>query len=139
MTYELQPGLTHRLTLKVEEALTVPAVFPAAESFAAMPPVFATAFLVGLIERACIEALTPLLSDGERTVGTHVDISHCAATPVGMEVTAEVTLEAVSGRHLAFRVTAWDAAGTIGAGRHERHRIDLPRFLESVERKRAAV
>ena len=131
----LVPGLTHTLTVTVDDTLIVPAVFPAAASFGAMPPVFATAFMIGLMERACVEALAAHLGPEQATVGTHVDVSHCAATPRGMTVTAEVTLEAVEGRTLWFRVVARDQAGVIGEGRHQRAIIDRARFMANVARK----
>ena len=114
---------------------SVPAVFPAWTSFGGMPPVLATAFMIGLMELACVEALQAHLAPGERTVGTHVDVSHCAATPAGMTVTAAVTLEAVAGRKLWFHVAAHDQAELIGEGRHQRAIVDRARFMTSAARK----
>ena len=67
-----------------------------------MPPVLATACMVGFVETTCMEALVPYLAPGQKTVGIHVDLSHVAATPVGMRVTARVELVAVEGRKLRF-------------------------------------
>lgn len=100
-----------------------------------MPPVFATAFMVAFVEHTCIEALAPYLDEHEWTVGTHVDISHRAATPVGMQVTAEVELIATEGRCLTFRVECRDEREVIGAGTHERVVVDAPRFLASARAK----
>ena len=136
MSPELKPGLRHIQALPVDPSLTVPAVSKAF-AFEDMPPVFATAFLVGFIEWACIEALRPYLDAGERTVGTHVDVSHTAATPVGMTVTAEVELIAVEGRKLRFKVACRDDAGPIGEGFHERAVIDLARFMARVAARAA--
>lgn len=133
---ELRPGLRHTQTITVNEALTVPAVSAAFTGFANMPAVFATAFMVGLVEWASIEALRPYLATHQRTVGTHVDMSHTAATPVGMQVTAEVELIAVEGRRLRFRVECRDEAEVIGGGFHERAIVDSGKFLERVRRKR---
>jgi len=138
MTYPLHPGLTHTERLCVTEALTVPAVSPAFTGFADMPPVFATAYMVGFMEWACVEALRPYLEPGEHTVGTQVDVTHVAATPVGMEVTALVELAAVAGRKLRFKVTLWDDADLIGEGWHERSVIDRARFLGRMAVKAAA-
>lgn len=135
MSPELKPGLRHLQSLRVDRALTVPAMSGAFASFADMPPVFATAFMVAFIEWACIEALHPYLDGGERTVGTHVDVSHVAATPVGMTVIAEVELLSVEGRKLRFRVSCRDEAGPIGEGFHERAVIDHARFMERVAAK----
>jgi fluoroacetyl-CoA thioesterase len=131
----LAPGLRHSLTVTVDDRLVVPAVFPGRAGFGAMPPVFATAFMVGLMELACVEALAAHLAPGQITVGTHVDVSHCAATPAGMTVTATVTLEAIAGRRLWFHVAARDAAELIGEGRHQRAIVERTRFLAGVARK----
>lgn len=130
-----QPGLRHKQVITVTEALLVPAVSAAFTGFSDMPPVFATAFLVGFVEWTCIEALRPYLVAYQRTVGTHVDLSHIAATPVGMEVTAEVELVAVEGRRLRFCVECRDPVEVIGRGFHERAIIDGDKFVERVRRK----
>jgi fluoroacetyl-CoA thioesterase len=132
---DLRPGLRHAQAIIVSDALTVPAVSVAFTGFADMPPVFATTFMVGFVEWTCIEALRPYLAVHQRTVGTHVDLSHIAATPVGMEVTAEVELVAVEGRRLRFRVECRDSAEVIGRGFHERAIIDGDKFVERVRRK----
>ena len=131
-------GLRHAATLTVDDGLTVPRVSPAFAGFTNMPPVFATAFMVGFIEATCIEALRPYLGEGEGTVGTHVDVSHTAATPVGMRVTAEVELVEVQGRKLRFRVACRDEVDLIGEGFHERALIDRARFVARVAAKAAA-
>jgi fluoroacetyl-CoA thioesterase len=136
-TTDLQPGIRHVQTLQVGQALTVPALSPVFASFADMPPVFATAFMVGFIEWACIEALKPFLTSSQRTVGTHIDVSHVAATPIGMTVSAEVELVAVEGRKLRFKVICRDDSGPIGEGFHERAVIDHARFMERVAAKAA--
>ena len=132
------PGTTHMQTLKVDESLVVPAVSEHFTGFADMPPVFATAFMVGFIEWACIEAIRPHLEPGEHTVGTHVNVSHMAATPVGMNVTAFVELIAAEGRKLVFRVTCRDEKDIIGEGTHERAVINPEKFMARVSAKRAA-
>jgi fluoroacetyl-CoA thioesterase len=137
MSPELKPGLRHVQTLCVDQSLTVPAV-SSAFAFDDMPPVFATAFMVGFIEWACIEALRPFLDPTERTVGTHVDVSHTAATPVGLTVTASVELVSIEGRKLRFKVACADDQGPIGEGLHERVVIDLTKFMTRVAAKQAA-
>jgi fluoroacetyl-CoA thioesterase len=134
---ELPVGLTHRARITVDENLTVPRVAAAFHGFADMPPVFATAFMVGFVEATCIEALKPYLAENERTVGTHVDMSHRAATPVGMTVTAEVELVAVERRRLRFRVECRDAVEVIGAGHHERVVIESGKFIAHTRSKAA--
>lgn len=135
MTSNLEPGLRFLQNLRVDGTLTVPAMASAFTGFDDMPPVFATAFMVGFIEWACVEALRPFLGSHERTVGTHVDVSHITATPVGMTVTADVELVAVEGRKLRFKVSCRDECGLIGEGFHERVIIDHLKFLARVSAK----
>jgi fluoroacetyl-CoA thioesterase len=104
-------------------------------TLADMPAVFATAMMVGFMEQTCVEALRPYLDQGQRTVGTHVDMSHVAATPVGMVVEARVELVEVRGRALMFKVACSDEAGLIGEGMHRRAIIDLQRFEDRVAAK----
>jgi fluoroacetyl-CoA thioesterase len=133
---DLQPGLAFSRSIAVDDDLTVPAVSPKFGSFADMPPVFATAFMVGFVEATCIDALRPYLLDGEHTVGIRVDMSHVAATPIGMHVRAEVELLAVDGRKLSFRVKCFDDCEPIGEGTHERAIIRSKSFIAKVESKR---
>ncbi len=135
MQDSLKPGLTHQAALTVDESLTVPRVSPHLTAFSDMPPVFATAMMVGFIEATCIELMAPHLDAGEHSVGVHVDVAHTAATPVGMGVRAEVELTAVEGRILSFGVKAFDDAGPIGTGVHKRAVILTDRFMEKVAAK----
>ncbi len=129
----LVPGLNHTLTLTVNDRLLTTAFSPDFSGFADLPPVFATAFMVGFVEWACIEALRPHLEDGLRTVGTHVYLSHVAPTPRGMRVEAAVELVEVKGRVLRFRVDCYDECGLIGSGFHERAMIEPGKFMTRVE------
>jgi fluoroacetyl-CoA thioesterase len=131
----LAPGLEHELRFVVPAGKTVPHLYPESPEFTAMPEVFATGFMVGLIEWACIAAIAPHLDDGETSLGTHVDVSHTAATPPGMEVVARVRLEKVEGRRLSFSAQAADEREPICAGRHERFVVDRARFEAGVTRK----
>ena len=131
------PGTQHMQTLQVDRTLTVPAVSEHFTGFADMPPVFATAFMVGFIEWACIEAIRPYLEPGEHSVGTHVNVSHVAATPAGMNVSAFVELIALEGRKLTFRVTCRDEVDLIGEGVHERVIINPEKFMARVSAKRS--
>jgi len=131
-TERLVVGMQHRLQLRVDERLTVPALSSAFTGFTDMPPVFATAFMVGFIEWACIELLRSALPPEFKTVGTHVDVSHVAATPIGMTVTADVELISVECRNLRFRGRCSDDAGLIGDGTHERAIVDSAKFLKRI-------
>lgn len=133
----LVPGLSHSETMRVEARHTVPAVAPDWPGFADMPPVLATAMMVGFMEQTCITALRPYLQAGQHSVGTHVDMSHVAATPAGMTVTAVVELVGIEGRALTFRVSCRDDAGPIGEGTHRRAVIDVERFMGRLASKTA--
>ncbi len=139
MSPDLKPGLRRVQSIAIDKSLTVPAVSPAFTGFADMPPVFATAFMVGFIEWTCIEALRPYLAPSERSVGTHIDISHVAATPAGMTVTADVELVEMRGRKLRFKVSCRDDADLISEGFHERSVIDYAKFVAGVADKGARV
>lgn len=134
----LKPGLKYTHFVQVDDRLTVPAVSQAFTGFLDMPPVFATAFLVGFVEWTCVEALRPYLEPGQKTVGMHVDLSHSAATPVGMTVTADVELVAIEGRKLRFKAICRDDAEVISEGHHERFIIDADRFMARLSKKRGA-
>ena len=139
MKESLRPGLRAEHRFVVPDSKTVPALYPEAPEFQEMPRVFATGFLVGLVEWACLRVVNPHLDwPQEQTVGTHVDLSHAAATPPGMTVTVEAELVAVEGRKLTFRVSAHDGKDRVTEGRHERFVIDGPRFRERVAAKAAA-
>jgi fluoroacetyl-CoA thioesterase len=125
----LAVGLKHSQSVKVGADLTVPAVSMHLAHFQDMPPVFATAFLVAFIEDTCVAALKPHLAAGQKSVGTHVDVSHTAATPIGRTVTCDVELVELDGRKLKFKVACRDDTGPIGEGLHERALIDVKRFL----------
>jgi fluoroacetyl-CoA thioesterase len=125
----LKPGIKYVHKFIVPLSKTVPALYPEAEEFAAMPEVFATGFLVGFLEWACIKAINPHLNwPLEQTVGTHIDVSHEAATPPGLEVTATVELIKVDGRKLVFSVEAHDGVDLISKGQHERFIINKEKF-----------
>ncbi|MFZ7128609.1 MAG: thioesterase family protein [Desulfobacterales bacterium] len=138
MTKTLKPGIRYEHKLKVLPSKTVPALFPEAEEFLLMPEVFATGFLVGFLEWTCIKAVNPHIDwPKEQTVGIHLDISHEAATPPGLEVTATVELIAVEGKKLIFNVEAHDGIDLISKGRHERFIIDKEKFDSRVGSKAA--
>lgn len=97
--------------------------------------VFATPMLVALCEQAAIKAVAPYLLPGQGTVGTHIELNHLAATPVGLRVTARAVLIEVAGKRLVFSLEAWDERETVGRGRHERYIIDRDRFLARAQAK----
>ncbi|WP_298483399.1 thioesterase family protein [uncultured Ruminococcus sp.] len=91
-------------------------------------PVFATPMMASLMEQAACNAVAPFLAEGETTVGTKLEISHDAATPPGLTVTATAEVTAVSGREISFHVTAEDGVSIIGSGTHKRFLVDAERF-----------
>jgi fluoroacetyl-CoA thioesterase len=132
----LKPGLQYRQQFLVPVSKTVPALYPEAEAFQAMPNVFATGFLVGFLEWACINAVQPFLEEPhEQTVGTHINVSHQAPTPPGFTVTATIELIGMEGRKLIFAVEAHDGIDLIAKGIHERFVIDRTKFETKVSSK----
>lgn len=137
MKATLQPGIQYEHKFMVPLSKTVPALYPESAEFIAMPEVFATGFLVGFLEWACIKAINPHLDwPLEQTVGTHINVSHTAATPPGLEVTAKVELISVEGRKLLFSVSAHDGIDEISTGFHERFVINKQKFDAKVESKK---
>jgi fluoroacetyl-CoA thioesterase len=134
----LQPGLQHEFKFRIPESKTVPALYPEAPEFQLMPRVLATGFMVGLLEWACIQAIEAHLDwPAEQTLGTHIDVSHSAATPPGFEVTVKVRVTEVQGKRLKFEVEAHDGVDQIAKGKHERYDVDRARFEELVRQKAA--
>ena len=132
----IKPGIESEFKFHIQESKTVPALYPESAEFQEMPEVFATGFLVGFLEWACIKAINPYLDwPREQTVGTHIDVSHIAATPAGFEVTAKVKLIEVDGRRLLFEVEAHDGIDLITKGRHERFIINKEKFDSKMKNK----
>lgn len=97
--------------------------------------VYATPCMVALMEGAACDAIAPALKEGQTSVGTGLSISHTAATPVGLEVRAEAEVTAVEGKVITFSVTAFDEAGQIGSGTHQRVLVTSQKFLDKAYSK----
>src|ERR1700681_4217979 len=138
MKATLMPGIRYRLTFKVPESQTVLHFYRRPAEVQAMPAVFATGFMIGLMEWACVKALEPHLDAGEGSVGIHVDVSHLAATPPGLVVTVDAECTDVQGRRASFHVRAHNGIDPIGEGRHERAIVTWDRFNAKVAEKKAA-
>ena len=95
--------------------------------------VFATPAMVALMENAAMNAVAPLLSDGQTTVGTQITTSHIKASALGATITATAVLTAVEGRSLTFEITARDGENIIGEGSHTRFIVDRERFLSKLK------
>ncbi|MER2151119.1 MAG: thioesterase family protein [Candidatus Limivicinus sp.] len=127
----LETGIQGRAEIVVSEQNT------AASMGSGNLDVFATPYMVALMEEASQRSVAPFLEEGQSTVGTRLCVSHDAATPLGMKVWAESLLTEIDGRRLVFEVRAFDECGPIGQGTHERFIIKQQRFLEKVEAKKA--
>ena len=97
--------------------------------------VLATPVMIMLLEEAALNAVEDSLSEGYQTVGTHLDVSHIAATPVGMRVSAHAEVIEVDGRRIKFKVWADDEAERIGEGIHERIIVEVGRFDKRAQAK----
>ncbi|MCK8602586.1 thioesterase family protein [Desulfoferrobacter suflitae] len=136
MQKTLQPGLSFEFNFTVPENKTVPFLYPESPEFQVMPKVFATGFMVGLFEWACICAVNPHIDwPREQTVGIGVNVNHTAATPPGLTITVRGSLEKVEGRKLTFVLSAHDGVDEISRGTHERFIIDAARFNQKAAAK----
>lgn len=131
----LKVGDRSRLAFEVPASKTVPNLYPESPDFQGMPSVFATGFMVGLMEWCCLEVLRPHLDAGEGSLGIHINVSHAAATVPGQVVTVDAECTSINGRRVAFHVTAHDGVEVIGAGAHERMVVPWGRFVARVNEK----
>jgi predicted thioesterase len=129
---ELKPGLAATVDIVVGTRDT------AAHVGSGKIGVLATPIMVTLMESAALQAVERFMPPGQQTVGTRLDISHTAATPVGMRVHARAELVKVEGRKLTFRLHAEDEVETIGGGIHERLIIGVDRFDQRMQKKAEA-
>ncbi|MCE5241826.1 MAG: thioesterase family protein [Desulfobacteraceae bacterium] len=127
---ELEPGV------KGEARAVVDARNTAAAMGSGEIDVFASPAMIALMESAAVAALKGRLPSGETSVGVRLEVSHVAATPLGMQVSAEAVLERIDGRRLFFQVTACDDREKIGEGLHERVLVQREKFMNRVAGKR---
>lgn len=125
----MEAGIIGKQTITVTEEKTAQAMG------SGTLPVFATPAMIALMENTASKSVEAKLDEGAGTVGTLINVKHVAATPVGM-VTCETKLVEVDRKRLVFEVKAYDAAGVIGEGTHERFIIDNERFLAKAEAKK---
>jgi len=137
MKPSLKPGLKHSFSYVVPETKTVPHLYKESPQLQAMPEVFATGFMVGLMEWTCVQLLEPHLDQGEGSLGVHVDVLHKAPTPPGLTVTVEAECIEVKGPRARFKITAHDGIDEIGSGTHERFIVTWDRFNRGVAAKMA--
>lgn len=133
MGRKLEPGMKGVSACVVTEDMLACAVG------SGLVAVFSTAMMVARMEATAVALAQEGLEDGLTTVGTGINVTHVSATPVGMEVRfeAELTEIAPNGKELRFRVAAYDAAGLIGEGTHERVVVDRDRFERRAAGKQA--
>lgn len=125
----LRTGLEGRAELVVSEAHTAP------EIGSGRIHVLATPVMINLIEAAALDAVEALLPNGHQSLGTRLDVTHVAATPVGMRAMATARVVAVEGRKITFRVEARDEVDLIGEGTHERVVVNVARFDQRIAAK----
>ncbi|MEC3918640.1 thioesterase family protein [Nocardia sp. CDC160] len=131
----IEVGARSELIYRIPEGRTVPDLYPDSPEFQQIPAVFATGYLVGLMEWACARHLHPHLSPGQTSVGTHIDVSHVAPSLPGMTVTVQVEVTAVQGRRIRWSVQARDDRDNIGEGIHHRAIIDTEQFIARINVK----
>ena len=125
----LEIGLKGRAETIVTEQNTAAAIG------SCLVPLFRTPYMIALMENAAVNAIQPCLAADEGSVGTLLNIAHSSATPIGMKVWANAAVTAVEGKKITFEVTAFDEAGEIGHGTHERFIIKPERFLAKAQGK----
>ena len=133
----LRAGASTRFSFRIPATKTVPHLYEESPELAEMPEVFATGFMVGLMEWTCVQLLRPHLDPGEGSLGVHIDVSHKAATPVGFTITVDAECIEVRGPRAKFAVRAHDGIDEIGSGTHERFIVSWDRFNKSVAAKAA--
>ncbi|PLX31232.1 MAG: thioesterase [Clostridiales bacterium] len=132
MDFNLKIGMKAKMEIVVKESET------AASYGSGGVRVYATPAMIGLIENTSLNAVDPFLPEGYATVGTHLDVKHLAATPVGMKVTATAELIEIDRKKLVFKVEAFDEKDKIGEGTHSRFIIEKEKFLKMTEEKAAS-
>ncbi len=127
MSKPVPAGARAELEMVVEHNDTLTGVHPG------LPPVLSTPRMIQLMEEACYWALQPYAEGDEITVGTHINVSHRAATGLGMKVRAEAIMESFDGRFYTMRVRAWDENNEIGSGTVNRAFVSVARFMARVK------
>jgi len=126
---QIAPGLSGSVEITVGEAHTAPSIG------SGKVRVLATPVMINLIEAAALKAIEHLLQPGYQSLGTHLDVHHVAATPVGMKARATAVVTKVDGRTVTFKVEARDEKDLIGHGTHERVVVNVAKFDARVQQK----
>ena len=125
----LKEGLTGTAAIVVSEEHTAPSIG------SGRVHVLATPVMINVMEAAALDAIEGLLPPGYQSLGTHLDVRHYAATPVGMGLRASAVVTRVDGRTVEFRVEAFDDKERVGDGTHARVVVNVERFDQRVQRK----
>lgn len=126
---ELKIGMENTVSLKVGIADT------AKEMESGTLEVLATPRVSALMEKAACELIQPYLDDGITTVGTMISVSHISASPTGADITAKAVLKEIDGRKYTFEISAYDNAGLIANGTHERFSVKISSFMQRTNSK----
>lgn len=121
--------------IKGHQETTVTAANVACNVGSGTVPVFATPFMIALMEKAAVLSIEPLLEHGQSSVGTKINVEHLRATPIGKKVWAESEVVAIDRRKVFFKVAAYDEKGLIGQGEHERFIIEVESFINKANEK----
>ena len=126
----LEIGMNHKILRTVQPQYT------AASLKSGLLEVLATPIMIAWMEECCMDCVQPRLEEGQSTVGTLLNVTHEAPTPVGNDVTVNCFLRQVDGRRLVFAVEASDKGGIIGRGSHERFIVNGAKFQEKCDKKK---
>ena len=126
---QITPGLEGSVEITVGDQHTAPSIG------SGKVRVLATPVMINLIEAAALKAIEHLLDPGYQSLGTHLDVHHVAATPVGMKASATAVVTKVDGRTVYFKVEAKDEKDLIGYGTHERVVVNVEKFDARVQKK----
>ena len=130
MELKMEIGKIHEINVVVDESMT------AATMKSGSLDVLSTPYMIALMEQASAELCQEYLPEGISTVGTMINIQHLAATSLGAPVRAVATLTDFDGRKASFEIVAYDNAGVIGKGTHERFTIKIDSFLRKTEERK---
>ena len=133
MEIKMEIGTVHEINVTVQENMT------AASMKSGNLEVLATPYMIALMEQASAELCQQFLPEGISTVGTMINIQHLAATALGAPVRAIATLNDFDGRKATFEVVAYDNAGVIGKGTHERFTVKVDSFLKKTQDRKGVV
>ena len=133
----LEIGMKSTLEFRVKKSKTVPFLYPESPEFQEIPEIFATGYMVGLMEWCCIRALSSALEDGEGSLGTLIDITHSAPTLPGSLVRVEATIAEIHGKKIVWKVIAADEIDQIGEGKIGRTVVTWQVLTERLEKKKA--